>query len=82
MTNLCFYLAAPEPPIFSLSTGLDSVPDRAIDTPGKTNVEAVSGVVLVLLVPTDQHVGKAGLAHPRSAHDQNAGARKPNNITS
>ena len=75
MTNLCFYLAAPEPPIFSLSTGLDSVPDRA-------NVEAVSGVVLVLLVPTDQHVGKAGLAHPRSAHDQNAGARKPDNIKS
>ena len=75
MTNLCFYLAAPEPPIFSLSTGLDSVPDRA-------NVEAASGVVLVLLVPTNQHIGKAGLAHPRSAHDQNAGARKPDNIKS
>ena len=71
MTNLCFYLAAPEPPIFSLNTGLDSVP-----------VEAVSGVVLVLLVPTNQHIGKAGLAHPRSAHDQNAGAGKPDNIKS
>ena len=86
LTNLFFYLVAPEPPILSFSTRLDGVAYRDSvayrGTPGKANVEAVPGVVLVPLVPPDQHVGKAGLAHPRSAHDQNAGAGKPDNITS
>ena len=41
------------------------------------DVKAVLVVVLVVLVPTDQHVGKARLADPRRTHDQDSRARIP-----
>ena len=39
------------------------------------DVKAVLVVVLVVLVSTDQHVGKARLADPRRTHDQDSRAR-------
>ena len=42
-------------------------------------VEAVPGAVIEVLA--NQHVGEAGLAHPSTTHDQNAGTRIPDDIT-
>ena len=53
------------------------MPDFAVGAPGEADVEAVLGVVRVVLVPPDQHVGKARLAHPSTAHDQNARTGEP-----
>ena len=45
--------------------------------PSFPNVEAVLVVAVVLLVPADQHVGKAGLADSHRTHDHDTRARVP-----
>ena len=69
--------ATSEPPVLSFSAGFNSMPNFAVGAPSKPNVEAVLVVVLVVLVSTDQHVGKARLADPRRTHYQDSRARIP-----
>ena len=63
--------------MLSFSAGFNSMPNFAVGAPSKPNVEAVLGVVPVVLVPADQHVGKAGLADSHRTHDHDARARIP-----
>ena len=73
--------ATTEPPVLSFSAGFNSMPNFPVGAPSKPNVEAVLGVVPVVLVPADQHVGKTGLAHPRSTQDDKTRTRVPEKLT-
>ena len=53
------------------------MPDFAVGASREADVEAILGVVRIVLVPPDQHVGKARLADPRRTHDQDSRARIP-----
>ena len=66
-TNLCSHLTTSEPSISSFSTG-------------HGEVDALPGPVVVVLA--DQRVDEAGLVHLRTTHDQKAGTRIPDDITS
>ena len=66
-TNLCSHLTASEPSVISFSTG-------------RSEVDAVPGLVVVVLA--DQHIDEAGLVHLRTTHDEKAGTRIPDDITS
>ena len=70
-TNLFFYLVASKPSIPSFSA---DVPGCPIGTPN------VGAVLAEVLVPAEQHVDEAGLAHPCPTQDQEAGTRIPDNI--
>ena len=73
--------ATSEPPELSFSAGFNSMPNFPVGAPSKPNVEAVLGVVPVVLVPADQHVGKTGLAHPRSTQDDKTRTWVPEKLT-